>query len=173
MWITTAVGSKLHVWTTQKQSRTGIKSLRTPGRRKLRCCSDTLHGIGVKKQTFNITLGTYMQIIFSNDMFVIKSFWRNELKSVLWVWLGHLLHSRNWQNTVNYILIKKFLNVLWNFRILSSFSTPVTFALFQFILVPWFSLGGWRGWMGNGLTLTSTTSCKIRKSTGLGVRRPR
>lgn len=128
--------------------------------------------LGIKKQTFNITLGTYMQIIFSNDMFVIKSFWRNELKSVLWVWLGHLLHSRNWQNTVNYILIKNFLNVLWNFRILSSFTTPVTFALFQFILVPWFSLGGWRGWMGNGLTLTSTTSCKIRKSTGLGVRRP-
>lgn len=44
---------------------------------------------GIKKQTFNITLGTYMQIIFSNDMFVIKSFWRNELKNVLWVWLGH------------------------------------------------------------------------------------
>lgn len=116
MWITTAVGSKLHVWTTQKQSRTGIKSLRTPGRRKLRCCSDTLHGIGVKKQTFNITLGTYMQIIFSNDMFVIKSFWRNELKNVLWVWLGHFATQQKLTEHCKLYFNKKFFKCFVEFQ---------------------------------------------------------
>lgn len=71
---------------------------------------------GIKKQTFNITLGTYMQIIFSNDMFVIKSFWRNELKNVLWVWLGHFATQQKLTEHCKLYFNKKFFKCFVEFQ---------------------------------------------------------
>lgn len=84
---------------------------------------------GIQKQTFSTALGTlkenlltYVHYSFS-DMFVINEDHFEEM-------------SLN--------------NILWNFRILSSFNTSSTFALSIFSLVPWFSLGRWVGCVGNG-----------------------
>lgn len=62
---------------------------------------------------------------------------------------AHCIFSEMFVINENHFEERSLNNILWNSRILS-FATSSTFALSILSLVPWFSLGRWVGWVGNG-----------------------